>query len=78
MKNLKNFIISLIKKIKTMRTLNVKQTNNIEISENWKTPVNLKGTLYVRCNSKGKVNWDKTIVFFASELVGRNNVVVHK
>jgi len=64
----------------TKKTLNVKPTNNSELAEKWGLNFNpsLKGKLFIRCNSKGVVNWDKAPVYNADELFGRENVNIIK
>lgn len=64
--------------IKRIKTLRVKKTSNSELSEKWNMFVNINSELYVRCNCKGQVNWDKTVVYRASELIEKNNVIIVK
>lgn len=60
------------------RTLNVKKTNKLEIQLMWGLPLpNVYPFLmYVRCNAKGEINWDKAPIFKPEELVKRNNVKI--
>lgn len=66
----------------TNNTLHVKPTTVSEISKQWRfTPPNrgmFDGTqpLFVRCNSKGVVNWDIAPVYTASELKGRKYKII--
>ena len=63
------------------RKLNVKETSFAEVSNNWgfNPPIAWrKKRLYIRCNSKGIVNWDSAPVWFADDLVDRGNYEVHK
>ena len=59
-----------------MKTLNVKPTTINELVKQWGfvPPLLAKAPLYIRCNVKGVINWDKAPVYGAEELVGRNNV----
>jgi hypothetical protein len=63
-----------------MRTLNVKKTTKKEVQQKWNTPLPIiwDDTLYIRCNSKGVVNWDVAPVFRPQELIERGNYVVHE
>lgn len=58
------------------KKLNLKPTNNLELAEKWGLNYNpsLKGKLYIRCNAKGAVNWEKAPVYNHLELIGRENV----
>lgn len=60
------------------RTLNVKRTNNREIAKMWEYDFNpsLHGELFVRCNAKGVVKWETTLVFNLEELLQRGNVKI--
>lgn len=60
------------------KTLNVKPTSNAELSspDKWGFNPSLRGKLFIRCNSKGVVNWDKAPVYNADELFGRENVKI--
>ena len=62
-----------------MKTLNVKHTNMTEIVREWGfSPVPIPGwdggPLFIRCNAKGEINWDKAPVYTYKELIIRNNV----
>lgn len=59
-----------------MRTLFVKQTTLVEIEINWGFTIHLKEPLYVKCNAKGFINWDKTAVYTHRELIERNNIII--
>lgn len=62
-----------------MKTLNVKKISGYAISKEWAAfflPAGLY--YYVRCNAKGIINWEKTAVYSAHELVGRDNVKILK
>jgi len=56
------------------KKLNVRKTNNSELSEKWGIPVNFSGDSFIRCNSKGEVNWEKSSTYSSTELIERNNV----
>jgi len=60
------------------KTLNVKPTTNAELSMQWGFNPSLRGKLFVRCNSKGTVNWEKTLVYNADELIDREKVNIIK
>lgn len=61
-----------------MRTLNVKKITKSELEKKWGFPLKFWGNIvYIVCNSKGEVNWDKASVYQAVELVDRGNYVVH-
>jgi hypothetical protein len=60
----------------TKRTLNVKVTNIAEMTEKWgflpPTPFrDILMPIYVRCNCRGEVNWEKTYLYCHMDLVGR-------
>ena len=61
-----------------MKTLNVRHTSNKELTEKWGVDTNFKGELYIRCNSKGVVNWGKSSVYTMDELLKRGNVNIIK
>ena len=44
-----------------MKTLNVKKKSKKEVQEKWETTLmyNLPNTIYIRCNAKGEINWEK-------------------
>jgi len=63
-----------------MKKLNVKKTSLHELNEKWGfIPIiySVFEPLYIRCNSKGEVNWDKAPVYTHEELIGRNNVKIN-
>jgi hypothetical protein len=63
-----------------MKTLNVKATNRSEIQSQWGFPIAMgkwaTEPLFVRCNAKGEVNWDKAPIYKRSELFERGSVKV--
>ena len=61
-----------------MRTLNVKATTKYEVEKKWgfTLPWMLSKELYIRCNAKGEVNWDKAPIISAEKLVKRGNYKV--
>lgn len=61
-----------------MKRLNVKVTSIAELTEKWgfNPGLFLKGDLYIRCNSKGDVNWKNAPVYRSTELIERNNVKI--
>lgn len=62
-----------------MRILYLTKTDREELAKKWGFSVqNLKGDLYVQCTKNKEVNWDKALVYSASELVGKENVKVIK
>jgi hypothetical protein len=62
------------------RTLNVKRVSKCILEKRWKAslPALWPDTLYIRCNPKGEVNWDKAPVYKYSELVERGNYSIQK
>jgi len=59
-----------------MKILNVKSTNKEEIEEVWQLPLpeNLNNKeLFIRCDSKGSVNWESAPVYTKEELEERGN-----
>lgn len=62
------------------RVLNVKETTKKEVQQKWGTPLPLlwPDTLYIRCNTKGIVNWEIAPVFRPEELIKRGNYNVIK
>lgn len=60
------------------KTLNVKPTTNAELTEMWGGNPMLRGKLFVRCNSKGIINWEKALVYNADELIDREKVNIIK
>lgn len=62
-----------------MKALYIKATTWDEVSKKWgvnPAPGFFNVELFVRCNSKGEVNWDKTCLYKASELFNKKVVVV--
>jgi hypothetical protein len=61
-----------------MKKLNVKKTDLAEVTVKWKfLPVLLFGKeLFVRCNAKGIINWDKAPVYTSEELILKDNVSI--
>ena len=63
------------------RTLNVKKTSALELAEKWGDPTLIpllwhRVELYIRCNAKGEVKWETSLVYRASELFNRK-IAVH-
>jgi len=58
-----------------MKTLNVKKKSKKEVQEKWETTLmyNLPNTLYIRCNGKGEINWEKAPVYTIQELEKRGD-----
>lgn len=58
------------------RKLNVRYTSNEELTKKWGINPRFpkKDGLFVRCNSKGFVNWEKAPVYRLKELLERGNV----
>jgi hypothetical protein len=55
-----------------MRAMTVMKTSYDELTEEWgKEPVIFNRTqeLFIRCNNKGEVNWDKAPVYTWPEIV---------
>jgi len=61
------------------KTLNVKRVTIEELTKKWGfvPPITCK-VLFVRCDAKGNVNWDKAPVFSESELKGRNVEIIEE
>jgi hypothetical protein len=61
-----------------MKLLNVKKTSKTEVQEKWNLPLpyHWSNILYIRCNAKGEVNWDKALVYQPEELIERGNYKV--
>ncbi len=57
------------------RTLNLKHTSHKELEKMWGfTPppiYSIFSPIFIRCNAKGEVNWDKAPVYELSELKGK-------
>lgn len=62
-----------------MRTLNVKKVSKNKVEQKWgcQLPLIWSNVLYIRCNVKGKVNWNKSLVYQPNELLERGNYVIH-
>lgn len=60
------------------KTLNVKKVTKKEVAEFWNTELPFKwpDILYIRCDAKGSVNWDKAPIYLPNELIGRGNYKV--
>jgi hypothetical protein len=58
------------------KTLNVKRTTNSEIAANWELDYSpgMTGELFVRCNAKGEINWEKAPIYRLEELLKRGDV----
>jgi len=64
-----------------MRTLNIKLVDIPFLQKKWGFEVLLPPNaivqgnhVFVKCNAKGTINWDKTSTYNINELVTRNNV----
>ncbi len=64
-----------------MKTLNIKLVDIPFLEKMWGFTVILPSNaivngwkVYVRCNAKGDINWDKTATYNIKELIERNNV----
>jgi hypothetical protein len=65
--------------MKRVNKLSLRKTSNAEITKQWGFDTHLQHkSLYIQCNSKGEVNWDKASVYSAEELVGKDNVEILK
>lgn len=62
------------------KLLNVIQTSKNEVERKWGTqlPILYPNTLYIRCNSKGIVNWNIAPIFRTEELKIRGKYKVIK
>jgi hypothetical protein len=56
---------------KKTKTLNVKKTSNEELLIKWGFITCFKGEIFIRCNSKGHVNWDIASVYSKNSLINR-------
>ena len=58
-----------------MKLIYVTRTSNAQLSEHnlW---ASYKGSIYVACDSKGVVNWDKTFVYTLKELLERGKTIL--
>ena len=76
------FLYRNLKKTAMKRVLNVRLTSIEEVTEKWgftpPTPFrDITMPIYVRCNAKGEVNWDKTYLYCHMDLVGKL-IVIHQ
>ena len=63
-----------------MRTLHVKPINQQELRKNWNFPMPnhyLNKSLFVKCNSKGVINWDYTSIHTLQDLESRGDYKIH-
>jgi hypothetical protein len=51
-----------------MKTLNVVKTNRYELEQMWGLMPSLGGELFIRCNAKAEINWDKAPVYTWKEI----------
>jgi hypothetical protein len=63
-----------------MRKLNILKVKKAKVQEKWGVglPLIWPCPVYIRCNSKAEVNWEKAPVFQESELIVRGNYQVHE
>lgn len=61
-----------------MRLLNVKEVTKLKLMRMWNMPVPKRwdDNLYIRCNGKGEVNWEKAPVYHLKELKERGNYLI--
>jgi hypothetical protein len=60
-------------------TLYVQRVSGLKIIETWLVGdgmIDRNQSYYVKCNKNGEINWSKTLVYQAHELVGRDLVKV--
>ncbi|MDR6844490.1 hypothetical protein [Flavobacterium granuli] len=62
-----------------MRKLNVLKVTKAKVQEEWGyiLPLIWPYHVYIRCNSKGDVNWEKAPVYQKTELDNRGNYEIH-
>lgn len=62
-----------------MRKLNVLKVTKAKVQEEWGyiLPLICPYHVYIRCNSKGEVNWEKAPVYQKIELENRGNYEIH-
>lgn len=62
-----------------MRKLNVLKVTKAKVGEKWGIglPLIWPCPVYIRCNSKGEVNWEKAPVYQKIELESRGNYEIH-
>lgn len=51
-----------------MKTLNVIKTSRFELFKKWGFMPSIGGELFIRCNSKAEINWDKAPVYTWREI----------
>ena len=56
---------------KKTNTLNVKKTTNEELLIKWGFITSFKGEIFIRCNSKGNVNWEIASIYSKNSLINR-------
>lgn len=62
-----------------MKKLHVKRTTLQEVYNHWKVVPPVSDVhYYIRCNAKGEINWDKTLLYTETELIERDNVIILK
>ncbi len=61
------------------KKLNVKRITKKELEEKWemKLPLLKQDVVFIRCNAKGEVNWEKAPIYSAEELLLRGNYGIH-
>lgn len=61
------------------KKLNVLETSVREVEQKWgfSLPRTVHNPLFIRCNAKGEVNWEKAPIYQQSELTSRGNYEVH-
>ena len=71
-------ITDVYKTAKKTKKLHVKKTTISEVSTKWGINASclIGKSFYVRCNSKGIVNWDVAPIFSADELIERDKVII--
>ena len=63
------------------KRLHVKETSVREIRSKWGDCIPKKWLgelLFIRCNAKGVINWEKSPVYSAEELIEKDNVKIIK
>ena len=57
------------------KIINVKKVTKKEVAECWniELPFKWSDILYIRCNVKGDINWDKAPIYQPQELIERGN-----
>lgn len=56
----------------------MRRTNNLELAKHWglDLAIYLGKEIFVRCNSKGVIKWETTLLFTLDELLLRGNVKI--